>query len=48
MPWLIKQLKKAENCLTRDEARKVLKKFEKLKGHPYVKPTNNADKNSSN
>ena len=46
MPWLIKQLKKAENCLTRKEAKKILKKVEKLEGHPYIEPTKHADKDS--
>ena len=30
MPYLIKQLIKAEQCLTRKEAKKVLKKIERL------------------
>lgn len=38
MPYLIKQLKKAEECLSRKEAKKILKKFTKLAGKPYVKP----------
>ena len=38
MPYLIKQLIKAEQCLTRKEAKKVLKKIERLDGHPYVPP----------
>ena len=47
MPFLIKQLKKAEACLTRKEARKILKKVEKLEGHPYVEPTNKNDQDPS-
>ncbi len=38
MPWLIKQLTKAENCLSRKDAQKILKKVDKLDGQPYVKP----------
>ena len=38
MPYLIKQLKKAEDCLSREEARKILKKVDRLKGKPYTKP----------
>ena len=38
MPFLIKQLKNAENCLSRKEARKILKKVDRLKGKPYTKP----------
>ena len=38
MPYLIKQLKKAEECLTREEARKILKKVGRLDDKPYVKP----------
>ena len=41
MPWLIKQLMKAEECLTRKEAQKVLKKAERLDGKPYVEPKKN-------
>ena len=40
MPWLIKQLKKAENCLSREEAQKILKKVDRLDGKPYVEPKN--------
>ena len=39
MPYLIKQLKKAEECLSHKEAKKILKKVEKLEGKPYVDPT---------
>ena len=39
MPYLIKQLMKAENCLSRKEAKKVLKKVDKLEGHVYVEPS---------
>jgi len=38
MPWLIKQLTKAENCLSRKEAKKILKKVDKLDGQSYVEP----------
>lgn len=38
MPWLIKQLIKAEKCLTRKDAQKVLKKAERLNGKHYIKP----------
>ena len=38
MPYLIKQLKKAEECLSRKEAQKILKKVSKLNDKPYVKP----------
>ena len=38
MPYLIKQLAKAETCLSREEARKILKKVSKLNGKPYIKP----------
>ena len=38
MPYLIKQLKKAEACLSRKEARKILKKVDKLNDKPYVDP----------
>ncbi len=47
MPYLIKQLQKAEACLTRKQARKILKKVEKLDGHPYVEPTDKHDKDPS-
>ncbi len=39
MPYLIKQLKKAEECMSRDEAKKILKKVHKLDGKPYVEPS---------
>lgn len=39
MPYLIKQLIKAEECMSRKEARKILKKVAKLDGHVYVKPS---------
>ena len=39
MPYLIKQLKKAEDCLSREEAKKILKKVDKLEGKPYVEPS---------
>tara|TARA_B100000214_G_scaffold289800_1_gene219491 strand:+ start:996 stop:1130 length:135 start_codon:yes stop_codon:yes gene_type:complete len=38
MPWLIKQLMKAEECMSRKEAKKVLKKVKKLEDKPYIKP----------
>jgi hypothetical protein len=38
MPYLIKQLKKAEECLSREEAKKILKKVDKLNSKPYVEP----------
>ena len=38
MPYLIKQLKKAEQCLSRKEAQKILKKVDKLNDKPYVEP----------
>tara|TARA_B100002051_G_scaffold204904_1_gene195283 strand:+ start:332 stop:481 length:150 start_codon:yes stop_codon:yes gene_type:complete len=38
MPYLIKQLLKAEACATRKEAKKVLKKVDRLNEKPYVKP----------
>tara|TARA_B100002051_G_scaffold166169_1_gene156944 strand:+ start:91 stop:219 length:129 start_codon:yes stop_codon:yes gene_type:complete len=38
MPYLIKQLKKAEACTTRKQAQKVLKKVKKLDGETYIKP----------
>lgn len=38
MPYLIKQLKKAEECLSREEAKKILKKVDKLQDKPYVEP----------
>ena len=41
MPYLIKQLMKAENCLSRKEAKKILKKVGKLEGHVYVEPSKN-------
>ena len=40
MPWLIKQLIKAEECLTREGAQKVLKKADRLNGKHYIKPKN--------
>ena len=40
MPYLIKQLERAENCLTREEAQKILRKVERLKGGVYVPPKN--------
>ena len=41
MPYLIKQLIKAEECMSRKEARKILKKVAKLDGHPYIEPSKN-------
>jgi hypothetical protein len=38
MPYLIKQLKKAENCMSRKEAQKILKKVERLQDKTYIKP----------
>ena len=38
MPYLIKQLRKAEACLSRKEARKILKKVDKLNDKPYLDP----------
>ena len=43
MPYLIKQLKKAEECLTRKDAQKILKKVERLQDKPYVEPKNDTD-----
>jgi len=39
MPYLIKQLMKAEECMSRKEAKKILKKVDKLDGKPYVEPS---------
>ena len=38
MPYLIKQLLRAEGALSHKEAKKVLKKVERLDGHIYVEP----------
>ena len=38
MPYLIKQLKKAENCMSRKEAQKILKKVDRLNDKPYIEP----------
>ena len=38
MPYLIKQLKKAENCLSRKEAQKILKKVDRLNDKHYIEP----------
>ena len=38
MPYLIKQLKKAENCMSRKEAQKILKKVERLQDKTYIEP----------
>jgi hypothetical protein len=42
MPYLIKQLKKAENCMSRKEAQKILKKVERLNDKPYIEPNDKA------
>ena len=42
MPYLIKQLMKAENCTSRKEAQKILKKVERLQDKTYIEPN---DKN---
>ena len=42
MPYLIKQLLKAESCSSRKEARKVLKKVKRLDGETYVEPNDKA------
>ena len=44
MPYLLKQLIKAENCLSRKKAQKVLKKVDRLNGKPYIEPN---DKNTN-
>lgn len=41
MPYLIKQLRQAESCLSRKDAQKILKKVDKLEGQPYVEPNKN-------
>ena len=38
MPFLIKQLRKAEECLSRKQAQKILKKVERLQDKPYIEP----------
>ena len=38
MPYLIKQFLRAEGALSHKEAKKVLKKVERLDGHVYVEP----------
>ena len=38
MPYLLKQLIKAENCLSRKKAQKVLKKVKRLQDKPYIEP----------
>ena len=38
MPFLIKQLMKAEECMSRKEAKKILKKVERLEDKHYIKP----------
>ena len=40
MPYLIKQLLKAEDCMSRNEAQKILKKVERLNEKPYIEPKN--------
>jgi len=42
MPYLIKQLKKAENCMSRKEAQKILKKVERLNDKHYIEPNDKA------
>ena len=38
MPFLIKQLRKAEQCLSRKQAQKILKKVDRLHDKPYIEP----------
>ena len=48
MPYLIKQLKKAENCMSRKEAQKILKKVDRLNDKPYIEPNDKKGNESPN
>ena len=48
MPYLIKQLKKAENCMSRKEAQKILKKVERLQDKPYIEPNDKSGHEEAN
>ena len=48
MPYLIKQLKKAENCMSRKEAQKILKKVDRLNDKPYIEPNDKSRNEKAN